>query len=677
MKQLRYILLALALTSSVFAQKGPVTKSTAGSTKNDLVEDFNVGSGRTVTVKSGGEIDASAGTLTLADDQVTWAKVDKSGSDFDDIETTPTTLAGYGIADAQGLDTDLTSIAALTTTAYGRALLEAVDAATLFGAIKQDATTSEAGVMEFATDTEAADPTNTTHALNPANLHSQIAPALSNRTPIALPISDGATTNRAIVQTGTARTNLAGAPAATWRGLVYVPASNPTAEYTLFGGASSSASSPVGQTNTQHAYIGTSGQLNIRANKASVDVADRRIFGYSGFRAAYSGQWIILEVYFVSGTTDPVVRVNDVDISASFSISAGGSPPEWLEAASLWTNFLTGHNAPAGPAPLGGWINAALADADRTYWRTTGQPPAWVVKGGSNVSLVTNGTFESDVSGWSSTASASTSHETESPITGAGSMSVDFASNGHYVYQDIPTIIGQKYRVKARTKDVSLAGSKNIGLSGTSTGGGITDFNDTEVQSGTALEFNIEWTATVSTTRLRITSQGGVSGEMLVDDVSVTALGALSIPIQGPDGIVLDGTRSDAPVIGTMPGMSWNRPSPIGTRYGVTKTYAHDAISSTAATTTFCTIPTGWAVVRIDADPVAAFDASTVLDFGISGTPEKYGSDMAIDVTTPVYEASATLAPVESNTTLYVQKNQATSGGNGPIKITTTLERIF
>jgi len=41
---------------------------------------------------------------------------------------TPTTLAGYSIADAQPLDSDLSSIAALTTTSFGRGLLDDADA---------------------------------------------------------------------------------------------------------------------------------------------------------------------------------------------------------------------------------------------------------------------------------------------------------------------------------------------------------------------------------------------------------------------------------------------------------------------------------------------------------------------------------------------------------------------
>jgi hypothetical protein len=41
----------------------------------------------------------------------------------------PTTLSGYGITDAQPLDSDLTSIAALTTTTFGRSFLDRADAA--------------------------------------------------------------------------------------------------------------------------------------------------------------------------------------------------------------------------------------------------------------------------------------------------------------------------------------------------------------------------------------------------------------------------------------------------------------------------------------------------------------------------------------------------------------------
>ena len=66
--------------------------------------------------------DAGAGsTLTVAVPSMPWA----------DVTGAPTTLSGYGITDAQPLDSDLTAIAALTTTTFGRALLALADAAAL------------------------------------------------------------------------------------------------------------------------------------------------------------------------------------------------------------------------------------------------------------------------------------------------------------------------------------------------------------------------------------------------------------------------------------------------------------------------------------------------------------------------------------------------------------------
>lgn len=50
---------------------------------------------------------------------------------FAQISSTPTTLVGYGITDAQPLDSDLTAIAALATATYGRSLLTLADAAAL------------------------------------------------------------------------------------------------------------------------------------------------------------------------------------------------------------------------------------------------------------------------------------------------------------------------------------------------------------------------------------------------------------------------------------------------------------------------------------------------------------------------------------------------------------------
>jgi hypothetical protein len=76
-----------------------------------------------------------------------------------------TTLAGYGITDAQPLDSDLTAIAALTTTTFGRALLAMADAAATRTALglgtiaTQDASnvTISGGAIAGITDLAVAD----------------------------------------------------------------------------------------------------------------------------------------------------------------------------------------------------------------------------------------------------------------------------------------------------------------------------------------------------------------------------------------------------------------------------------------------------------------------------------------------------------------------------------------
>lgn len=70
---------------------------------------------------------------------------------FAELTGKPTTLSGYGITDAQGLDADLTAIAALSTQAYGRSLLEVANEAALKTLIN-----AEAGVDFQAYDADTA-----------------------------------------------------------------------------------------------------------------------------------------------------------------------------------------------------------------------------------------------------------------------------------------------------------------------------------------------------------------------------------------------------------------------------------------------------------------------------------------------------------------------------------------
>ncbi|MDF3056812.1 MAG: hypothetical protein K0R17_1027 [Rariglobus sp.] len=207
-------------------------------------------------------------------------------------------------------------------------------------------------------------------------------------------ISDGATTNRALIQTPGARGNLAGGVSATWRGLVTVPTSNPVTTLGLF--AVQSSATVLGGIFSLCCFIGTTGAISIEQQGTPVNTHINKII-YPAFRATYSGQTGILEVYITPSAV--VVRWNDVDISSAFSSANIGTPPPWLDPTLVGTFQLTGYNWPAGPAPLGCWINGALTTADREYWRATGNAPYWVAAGGSQA-LAISSDFSAGVDGF-------------------------------------------------------------------------------------------------------------------------------------------------------------------------------------------------------------------------------------------------------------------------------------
>lgn len=125
---------------------------------------------------------------------------------FVNISSKPTTLSGYGITDAQPIDADLTLIAALTTTTYGRSLLTALDSSAarslLSLVIGTNVQAFDADLATWATITPT---TNIgTFIANPTG--GNLAAALTT----ALPYSKGGTgatslTNHGLVVAGSAQ----------------------------------------------------------------------------------------------------------------------------------------------------------------------------------------------------------------------------------------------------------------------------------------------------------------------------------------------------------------------------------------------------------------------------------------------------------------------------------------
>lgn len=141
MKTILHLLLGLALCGSAMAQTKTVTKTVSG---NDLTESLNVPSGKTLTIESGATINAAAGSTitgfgsgsgltnfasTLTGGTLTFAGTLTTGRTLTWRDVAGTVALTSDLSSYQPLDSDLTAIAALTTTTYGRSLLEGADAA--------------------------------------------------------------------------------------------------------------------------------------------------------------------------------------------------------------------------------------------------------------------------------------------------------------------------------------------------------------------------------------------------------------------------------------------------------------------------------------------------------------------------------------------------------------------
>lgn len=101
------------------------------------------------------------------------------------------------------------------------------------------------------------------------------------------------------------------------------------------------------------------------------------------------------------------------------------------------------------------------------------------------------------------------------------------------------------------------------------------------------------------------------------------------------------------------------------------KTLAHSEISATAGTTVLGYLPPNAAVMRVEFERLAAFDAGVTLDVGITGTPGRYVSGQAVDATGNVLAGSAvqTTESATAPTTLFLRKSGATTVGSVRVKL--------
>lgn len=161
-------LLGLVPERSSTAPSSPVTGQLWDDSVNNLLKRWDGAAWSPIGSSASSASETVAGVVELATQTET-----NTGTD-DLRAVTPLKLQTRLAAYAQPLDSDLTSIAALTTTSYGRAFLAlANQAATM--ALLSAASSTASGIVELATTAETTTGTDTVRAVTPAGVAAAIA----------------------------------------------------------------------------------------------------------------------------------------------------------------------------------------------------------------------------------------------------------------------------------------------------------------------------------------------------------------------------------------------------------------------------------------------------------------------------------------------------------------------
>lgn len=157
-----FILLLAAIAFALLPTLASAQTKTVNKTisNNGLTESLTVPSGKTLTIASGATIAAAEGsTITGFTASATWGGITGTLSAQTDLQSAlDLKLASATAASTyQPLDSDLTAIAALTTTSYGRELLTRADAAAVRSALSLGTlATQTATITDYLTIASAA-----------------------------------------------------------------------------------------------------------------------------------------------------------------------------------------------------------------------------------------------------------------------------------------------------------------------------------------------------------------------------------------------------------------------------------------------------------------------------------------------------------------------------------------
>lgn len=238
-------------------------------------------------------------------------------------------------------------------------------------------------------------------------------------------------------------------------------------------------------------------------NDITVDLTDGSVIGSgaNGSVTSVGSDWYLVKVF---SSATPVSGSNQVGLYLEFANSSGSTNPSPNIASG---SYFYAWGAHLYRSDLGGMADVptserVLADAN-TYVRTAGREV-------SGIELVTNGTFDTDTSGWTDISEGTGSISWNASGYLNLTTGVDNSNEGRAT-QAFTTVVGKTYVAKAS----GVSGDFYLQVGTTSNGDQLGQ------SSNDANNKEISFTATATTTYVNVRNFSNVSATSSVDNISV------------------------------------------------------------------------------------------------------------------------------------------------------------